>query len=1226
MPIAAKRNLSHGELDPSLRVHVDSAAYQTGLKTFRNMTTKINGGARNRAGTKLVSECPSGASPKRLLEWDFGGGDSYAVEMGRQTIQFHRNQIPVREPGKVVTAITKANPGVLTLTAHGFTTNDLIYFDGETGMIELNQRSFKVLKASADTFKLLDYQGNLIDTSGYTTAAGNGTVSRTYIIGSPYVTADLAYLNYDQSFDVMKIASGNHTLQDLTRTGNTSWALTGSLFSPSISAPTGLATSSGAGGYTWAITAIKVNTGEESLAATITGTIPAPGTPITLTWTNQSDAALYNVYRKDANGVYGLLQVAAAQASPTFIDNGIGPDYTKNPPGIQGSILSFGFTLSKLAAGSFPVTALPGSGRAVAWSPTGNMVAVGGLGATYLRIYLYQGGVFTNITATAIAGADMPDGQVNALSWSSDGKYLAAATSGTDKAIIYQVFGQTLIKNASGYTQPTGNAFGVDWASGSDYVVFAHATSPYMTILRLIVPFFFQKVTNPTNLPTAQGNAVQVLGPYITLGIAVPYYVVVIGHNGAAGECLVLYSLPTLPAIGSQIPLRLTLTIPGFGLIGTENILSLSVPSKTDNPALLSVGHETAPTYVHSFLLTPTVTLFPVPSLTAILASVANTASPPDGQVNGITEIGGHVVLATSGTAKLKVYDRVANILVANTTAFTQMTDNATAVAFSPDGLFLAATQDTTSPYAAMYGNSIIHPAAVGFGQQRLRIGQTPDHPDYEYDSAQNAFTNFAIRPLATDKDGFQFRVDGGKLNRIMHLLYMQKMIQLTTSGAIILHGDANGTITSYAQNPRMASYNGSNHVRPAKVGDTFIYVGTTHDMVFDLKKDIQSPGGDFVVSDLSTPSKHLLKGKRIIAAAYQENPDSIVWFVLDDGTVLSMTYNPDEQIISWARHDMAGTFEDVCCVRESDGTDRVYFVVDIGSSTIPHRMVVALQDRDAIDLKDQFFVDCGVTYDGRKDPDLGGYLTLASGSPVTLTSSTGGFFVSTDVGRHMRLYHPTVEGAYTDVTITGFTDYTTVQVTVGTEYLGGLGFAVNASNWSWIVNSVKGVWHLEGLEVAVFADGGVVSSPNNPNLKKSDGTAADVITVASGTASLPYYYEVVHVGLPYVSDIQTLEIDTVNGESMVEKKKTVSRVTVKLMQTKGLWFSGEEPDDDTTNDMVYGDETKVDVVGGTPVELIDTEMEPSIPGISDLYGSIFIRQADPVPCEIIGIFPAISV
>ena len=78
---------------------------------------------------------------------------------------------------KTISGITKAAPGVVSSTAHGFTNNDIVLLEVQ-GMVELNGRLFKVVNVAADTFQLAGVDGTTgIDTTLYNTFS-SGTAKK----------------------------------------------------------------------------------------------------------------------------------------------------------------------------------------------------------------------------------------------------------------------------------------------------------------------------------------------------------------------------------------------------------------------------------------------------------------------------------------------------------------------------------------------------------------------------------------------------------------------------------------------------------------------------------------------------------------------------------------------------------------------------------------------------------------------------------------------------------------------------------------------------------------------------------------------------------------------------------------------------------------------------------------------------------------------------------------
>ena len=80
---------------------------------------------------------------------------------------------------KTITAITKANPGVVTAALHGFSNDDIVVIRGVVGMAEVNHIKFKVANQAANTFELNDVTNDLpVSTLLYTTYVSGGEVRK----------------------------------------------------------------------------------------------------------------------------------------------------------------------------------------------------------------------------------------------------------------------------------------------------------------------------------------------------------------------------------------------------------------------------------------------------------------------------------------------------------------------------------------------------------------------------------------------------------------------------------------------------------------------------------------------------------------------------------------------------------------------------------------------------------------------------------------------------------------------------------------------------------------------------------------------------------------------------------------------------------------------------------------------------------------------------------------
>ena len=85
------------------------------------------------------------------------------------------NHVVKKLEAVAITGATKANPCVITSTAHGADTGDIVYISGVEGMTELNDRFFNITKIGDDSYSL-----DGIDSSGYGAWSSGGTGQPTW--------------------------------------------------------------------------------------------------------------------------------------------------------------------------------------------------------------------------------------------------------------------------------------------------------------------------------------------------------------------------------------------------------------------------------------------------------------------------------------------------------------------------------------------------------------------------------------------------------------------------------------------------------------------------------------------------------------------------------------------------------------------------------------------------------------------------------------------------------------------------------------------------------------------------------------------------------------------------------------------------------------------------------------------------------------------------------------
>ncbi len=274
-----------GEISPALYGNVALAKVHSAATTMRNMFVSYKGGAYSRAGTKFVGmsrQSPlSGQLPPRVISFEFSVTQGYVLEFGDQYVRFIFHGGQVVEAPKAITGATQANPCQITSVAHGFNNDDWVVIEDVTGMTELNEKTFIVENATANTFTLDNLDFGPISSVGFGAYTGGGTAKRIYTIASPYAASDLDLLKFAQSADVVTLTHPNYPVYNLSRLGATNWTLTPESFGANIQPPSTVsatATVHPSGSttpptlptaYAYEVTAIDPQTGQESVASPI---------------------------------------------------------------------------------------------------------------------------------------------------------------------------------------------------------------------------------------------------------------------------------------------------------------------------------------------------------------------------------------------------------------------------------------------------------------------------------------------------------------------------------------------------------------------------------------------------------------------------------------------------------------------------------------------------------------------------------------------------------------------------------------------------------------------------------------------------------------------------------------------------------------------------------------------------------------------------------------------
>ena len=219
-------NFTGGELSPRLDGRTDLTKYTSGCSTLENLVVYPHGSAARRPGSTFIAEVANSANKTRLIPFEFSTTQTYMLEFSNLKMRVYKDSGSVLEGDKTISAITKANPAVVTATSHGYSNGDEVLISGVSGMTEVNGKRFLVADKTTNTFELQDKDGVDINSSAFTAYSSGGVANKVFELTTPYTTAQLFDIKFAQSADVMYITHPEHEVEKLSRTGHTAWTLT----------------------------------------------------------------------------------------------------------------------------------------------------------------------------------------------------------------------------------------------------------------------------------------------------------------------------------------------------------------------------------------------------------------------------------------------------------------------------------------------------------------------------------------------------------------------------------------------------------------------------------------------------------------------------------------------------------------------------------------------------------------------------------------------------------------------------------------------------------------------------------------------------------------------------------------------------------------------------------------------------------------------------------------
>ena len=617
-----------------------------------------------------------------------------------------------------------------------------------------------------------------------------------------------------------------------------------------------------------------------------------------------------------------------------------------------------------------------------------------------------------------------------------------------------------------------------------------------------------------------------------------------------------------------------------------ENINSIPYGAATPNTGTVQYGNQTND-LINYYKLTSIATNGFDESVASVAGNVANNLSV-SGASNNLSWV------AVPGALRYNVYKQQSGLYgyIGQTEGLTFNDNN-----IAPD---MGITPPIVDPVFASAGN---YPQAVSYFEQRRVFAGTTNEPQSMWMTRSGTESDMSYSLPVKDDDRINFRVAAREANTIRHVIPLTQLILLTSAAEWRVSPVNSDAITPTTVSVRPQSYVGASNVQPEIINNSMVYCAARGGHVRELGYSWQSNG--FITGDLSIRAAHLFDNFTIVDMCYAKSPQPLLWFVSSTGKLLGLTYVPEQQIGAWHQHDTDGIFES-CTVVAEGNEDSLYVIVRRTVNGNSVRYVERMATRQVNLLKDCFFVDAGSTYNGTNltamTVTVTGGTTWGPADVLTITASSSLFVWpgTTDVGDAIVLTDSTGASYRLKILATSSALVATAKVD---KVIPVALRATPTAVWAFARDTVSGLSHLEGKTVSILADGAVMPQ----------------VVVTGGVAILERASVVVHVGLPYQSDLQTLPV-ALNIDAFAQGRvKNVNQSWIRVFQSSGVFVG---PD---ANKLTEVKQRTVEPYGSPP-SLKSDEVSVLMTPTWAQSGQIYIRQSDPLPLTVVGITTEIVV
>ena len=285
------------------------------------------------------------------------------------------------------------------------------------------------------------------------------------------------------------------------------------------------------------------------------------------------------------------------------------------------------------------------------------------------------------------------------------------------------------------------------------------------------------------------------------------------------------------------------------------------------------------------------------------------------------------------------------------------------------------------------------HPSCVTFFEQRLVFAATLSQPQTIFFSKSGDYENMDENRGGTivDDDAIIYTIASNQVNAIRFMTATRTLIIGTAGGEFAVSGGSvDSAITPTNILIKKQSNNGAANVDALAVGNATLFLQRARRKLRELAYNFDVDG--YVAPDLTILAEHISEGgfKQL---SYQQEPNQIIWCVRNDGQLVGLTYQREQQVVAWHRHIFGGAFgsgnavcESVATIPTDDSEYQTYVIIKrtINGATKRYVEFIHQYDFDETDDTSFNFLDSQLDYSGSAVTTIGG-LSHLEGQTVSV-------------------------------------------------------------------------------------------------------------------------------------------------------------------------------------------------------------------------------------------------